>query len=93
MLSLPNNRASYLINEGKSVQKLVYRTISYSTYLFNIQSGFCNIHSTSTQTTYSPASAGNRAGKVKKKKKIEEKKAGAEIFASAASLPVSTRPL
>lgn len=72
----------------------MHRTISNSTYLFNIQSGFYNIHSTSIQTTDPPASAGNRTGKVKKKKKIEEKKAaGAEIFASAASLPISTQPV
>lgn len=71
----------------------MHRTISNSTYLFNTQSGFYNIHSTSIQTTDPPASAGNRTGKVKKKKKIEEKKAGAEIFASAASLPVSTQAL
>lgn len=74
MLSLPNNRASYLINEGKSVQKLMHRTISNSTYLFNIQSGFYNIHSTSIQTTDPPASVGNHTGKVKKKKKNRRKK-------------------
>lgn len=43
--------------------------ISNSTYLFIIQSGFSNIHSTSIQTTDPPASAGNSAGKVKKKKR------------------------
>lgn len=72
----------------------MHRTINNSTYLFNIQSGFSNIHSTSVQTTDPPAGTGNRIGKVKKKKKKPgERKAGAQIFASAASLPVSTRPL
>lgn len=71
MLSLPNNRASYLINEGKSVQKLVHRTISNFTYLLNM---FYNIHSTSIQITDPPASAGNCAGEVKKKKKKKQNK-------------------